>query len=127
MKKIFHVDDDVDVREVVRFALTEQDYNVESFENPIEAFKLMSSLPDSEIPGLVLVDYSMPDLNGIRLIEMAKGLKAFRRTPFVLCSAQGEFVQDEIPSGVILLPKPMELEELLDLARQYIPDSRRRE
>lgn len=127
MKKIFHVDDDVDVREVVRFALTEQDYEVESFENPLDAIRLMSSLSATDIPGLVLVDYSMPGLNGVRFIEKARALKAFEKTPFVLCSAQGEFFHDEIPSEVTLLPKPMELEELLNLVRQHIPDRSRLE
>lgn len=122
MRKIFHVDDDVDVREVVRFALTELDFDVESFGNPLAAFEFMSSLKNTDIPGLVLVDYSMPGLNGIHFIEEARKLKAYEKVPFVLCSAQGEFLPGEIPSDVSLLPKPMELDDLLQLVRRHIPE-----
>jgi CheY-like chemotaxis protein len=125
MRKIFHVDDDVDVREVVCFALTEQDYRVESFGNPLEAIQIMSSHTEAEVPGLILVDYSMPGLNGLSFIDKARKLAAYQRVPFVLCSAQGDFLGSRIPSDVHILPKPMELEDLLALVRRYIPDNLR--
>lgn len=120
MKKIFHVDDDVDVREVVRFALSEQNYQVESFGNPLEAIDIMKDHGATEVAGLVLVDYSMPHLNGLRFIEKARGLKAYEKVPFVLCSAQGEFLADEIPPELLVLPKPMELDDLIELVGKHI-------
>lgn len=123
MRKVFHVDDDLDVREVVQFALSELSYKVESFGNPLEALEAMAHLRGERRPGLVLVDYSMPGLDGLSFIERSRALEQYRDIPFVLCSAQGEFVQGEVPSDILLLPKPMELDDLLGLVRAHIPDA----
>lgn len=119
MIKIFHVDDDVDVREVVRFALSEHEFSVESFGNPMEAIKVMAGHSAAEVPGLVLVDYLMPELNGLGFIERARSLEAYKDVPFILCSARGEFVDEAIPSNLLLLPKPMELEDLIGMVRKH--------
>lgn len=127
MRKVFHVDDDFDLREVVRFALLDQNYSVESFGNPLEAFRIMSTHGSADTPGLVLVDYSMPGLNGLSFIEKMRNLSAYQKVPFVLCSAQGEFMEGEIPSDVFVLPKPMELEDLIALVQKHIPEASRLE
>ncbi len=122
MRKVFHVDDDVDVREVVRYALTEQSYEVVSFGSPLEALEAMT-VDSVEVPGIVLVDYTMPGLNGFNFIEKMRSLKAYQNVPTVLCSAQGEFLDGSIPEDIVLLPKPMDLDELLGLIRKHIPES----
>lgn len=121
-KSVVHIDDDEDVRDVVRFALEESGYQVHTFKDAPLALSYLMNLPAEKGPGIILVDYVMPQMNGVSFIEQLKRDESshLAHLPVALCSAKGEDeVPETLPEGTLLLQKPMELEELLDLVHRH--------
>lgn len=119
-KKIFIIDDDQDVREIMQYALQSEGYKVEVFENAQIAFDVLTDLPPRDFPSLLIVDYMMPVMDGITFIN--KVTKEYPLTigtiPIAFTSAMGELNESvTIPKGVITLQKPMELDELISLVK----------
>lgn len=120
MKKIVVVDDDLDVREVFVFALQNEGFEVTTFENGIEALEGLSVM--SELPGLIIVDYLMPQMDGVTFINEMRKLypDSFGKVPVAVSSALGDHAPElRNVSDIIQMSKPIELDELLRVARKY--------
>ena len=120
MKKIVVIDDDLDVREVFVFALQNEGFKVVTFENGIEALKGLASM--KEMPGLIIVDFLMPEMDGVTFIhEMRKTFpETFAKIPLAVSSALGDHAPElKKVSDIIVLSKPIELEELLRVAKLH--------
>lgn len=122
MKSVYVIDDDMDVRDIIVFALESSGFDVRSFGNGEEAFTALNDSETKDLPGLVLVDYLMPVMDGVAFIESVKSSesKEIKQIALALSSAMGPM--DPVLSklkGIIHLPKPMELEDLLQLAKKH--------
>lgn len=115
-RRVCIIDDDDDVRDVVAFALEQDGFEVHPFENPEEA--LASYEESRELPGFFLLDYYMPKMNGISFIHKLRTdyQDTLGKIPCALSTANHE-LEDKIPSDVMELKKPMDLDQLLDLVR----------
>lgn len=85
-KTILVVDDERDIRELVRYNLTRDGYKVECAQTGEEALRLTRSAA----PDLIVLDLMLPGLDGL---EVCKRLKADRQTasvPIVMLTAKGE-------------------------------------
>lgn len=114
-RKVCVIDDDDDVRDVVTYALEDDGYEVMPFENPEDA---INSLTESgEIPGFILFDYTMPKMTGPEFIEKIRSefKDTLGKIPCALSTANGRV--HDLPSDVMEIPKPMDLDHLLDLVR----------
>lgn len=122
MKPVYVIDDDMDVRDIIVYALESSGFAVHSFSNGEEAFNALKETHTKDLPGLVLVDYLMPVMDGVAFIESVKKSenKEIKDIALALSSAMGPM--DPVLSkieGIIHLPKPMELEDLLQLAKKH--------
>ncbi|MBM4028421.1 MAG: response regulator transcription factor [Planctomycetes bacterium] len=84
--KILVVDDEADIRELVRLNLTREGYEVLDCESGEEAIRLARS----QTPDLIVLDLMLPGMDGL---EVCKKLKADSRTapvPIVILTAKGE-------------------------------------
>lgn len=119
-KTVVVIDDDDDVRDVIVFALENDGLNVIPFENGKEGYLGLTQM--SEMPGLIIVDYLMPEMDGITFIEKLKAEhpETFAKVPIAISSAMGKS-DPELSKleGTILLHKPMELDDLLVIAREH--------
>ena len=105
--RILVCDDDADVRAVVGSSLRDSGYAVWEAECPAHAFEIL----DREQPiDLLVVDYAMPEMNGLAVIDRAlachDGLKA------LLISGHAEVLHAGGATGVPLLAKPFKIAEL---------------
>jgi len=105
--RIVVCDDDTDVRAVVGSSLRDSGYAVWEAESPARAFEIL----EREQPiDLLVVDYAMPEMNGLAVIDRAlachQGLKA------LLISGHAEILHAGVASGVPLLAKPFKVAEL---------------
>lgn len=120
-KTVFLIDDDEDMREVVKFALEDDGFVVHSFDDGQKGFENLSALPRDQFPGLIIVDYLMPKMDGMTFINLVKLTHAstLGHIPVALCSAKdaGEKPVLQLPAGVLQIPKPMELDVLLQIVR----------
>lgn len=82
-RMIWAVDDDRDMREIVRKTLTEDGFQVETFESG----KTMLSRLESGAPDLVVLDVLMPGENGI---EVCREIRKSSDVPVVFLSSRRE-------------------------------------
>jgi two-component system phosphate regulon response regulator PhoB len=86
MATILVVDDEPDIREVIRFALESADFQVLEASHADEARKLLAS----DSPDLILLDWMLPGRSGLELAQQLKQSPKTRDLPIIMVSARGE-------------------------------------
>lgn len=121
MKQIVVIDDDHDVRDVIVFALENDGFSVSSFENGKEGLDALNEMKIESLPGLIIVDYLMPEMDGVTFINQIKNsFPKLANIPVAISSAMGAMNSSIIKDNdIILLHKPMDLDDLLKVARQH--------
>lgn len=82
--RIFSVEDDENIQNVVKIALTNSGYTVDCFR---EASSFFAALED-ETPDLVLLDIMLPDIDGYSIVERLKASLRWNRIPLLILSAK---------------------------------------
>ena len=112
------VDDDADLREAMAMLLEDEGLPSVTAANGQEALdRLRSSAP---LPNLILLDISMPVMNGIEFRAHQLADPRLASIPVVLLSASGR-VAAEAPKLRILetLPKPFRPDALIAVVRRH--------
>ena len=86
MDTILIVDDEPDIRAVIRFALEGAEFRVLEAEHADEARRLMAT----ENPDLILLDWMLPGRSGLELAQQMKQNPKTRTIPIIMVSARGE-------------------------------------
>lgn len=107
MKKIFIVEDDDGIRELVEFLLTTQDYSVQTFPNA----RTFQKTVKEQVPDLFLLDIMLPDGNGLDLCKDLKESNETRDIPVVLMSAHANV--EQLAGANDFIAKPFDVDELL--------------
>lgn len=121
VKKILIIEDDWNFQAMLSAFLCEQGFDVESADNgKIGIKKALCSRPD-----LILMDYSLGDMNGNDAAFWLDHMKGTRTIPVLLLSAMGgdsevaeEFRKSPVCRGV--LSKTLPLAEILDAIKSVI-------
>jgi len=117
---VFVVEDDVSVREALQALILHEGWQAETFVSA-EAFL---SRPRVVVPGCLVLDVSLPDLNGL---ELQKRLAGRNDMPIIFITGCGDVpmtVQAMKAGAVEFLMKPFSDEVLLSAIRQAIDRSR---
>jgi CheY-like chemotaxis protein len=99
------VDDEPDIRETICAILEAEGYCVETACNGLEA---LESLRVGAPPGLVVLDLTMPVMNGYELLEHMQSDRALSAIPVMVVSA----ICDLKPPAVPCLRKPFDIDAL---------------
>lgn len=83
MKKIYVVDDEKDIREIVRSYLEKEGFLVDEFENGEEAL----SAANLGMPDMFIIDIMMPGMSGF---ELCNEIRKKANTPIIIVSARDE-------------------------------------
>lgn len=121
--KILIVDDDHSIIELLKVALGDAGYSVAVGYNGEQGLKKFQT----ENPDLLLVDYKMPDMNGIELISKIKQLNP--RVQSILMTAFGteEVAIEAVRQGINdYLKKPFELDELIKIIETHLEKAPKR-
>ncbi len=115
-KRVLVVDDEVDVQEVVHFALELEGYAVEAAGNGLEALEAI----ERDAPGLVLLDMRMPVMDGQEFARQCR-----RRygdgIPIVVMTAAADAPDRAREMGACgWLGKPFDLDALISLVRRHL-------
>ncbi|MBK1720368.1 phosphate regulon transcriptional regulator PhoB [Thiocystis violacea] len=86
MTTILVVDDEPDIREVMRFALENSEFRVMEAGHADDARKLLSN----ESPDLILLDWMLPGRSGLELAQQLKQNPKTKGVPIIMVSARGE-------------------------------------
>jgi CheY-like chemotaxis protein len=110
------VEDDEDVRETLGMVLETEGYEVVGAANGREA---LDRLGDGSLPCLILTDIMMPVSSGWELIESISRNPRLSQIPVVVLSA-AETRELPAPNRVVaFLPKPTDLNTLIDLVKKH--------
>jgi len=117
--KILIVDDDPDIRDVLKLTLAEENYDVTEASDGEEALKIISSKPFD----LVLLDFKMPKMDGRQVCMKVKKDLLLRHLPIIMVTGKGEISDkvDGIDAGADdYIVKPFEPKELLARIRMIV-------
>jgi len=112
------VEDERDTRMMLVMGLRLQGYQVAHAPNGKVALEMLQSDP---LPSLVLLDRSMPEMDGVELLERMGEDPRLDAVPVVLLSGDEDLVQNpRVERAVKILFKPVSLPRLLQVVRQYL-------
>ncbi len=127
MPKIYCVEDDENIRELIVYALNNNGYEAMGFENSIDFYKMIHT----SMPNLVLLDIMLPGEDGLQILQNLRKNQNTKDIPIIMISAKSsEF--DKI-KGLDLgaddyITKPFGVMELISrikalLRRIYLPNN----
>ncbi len=120
--QVWVIDDDRSIRWVLEKALQQAEMKVTSFENAGAALK---ALPRT-LPDVVITDIRMPGMDGLKLLEMLKS--HYPNLPVIIMTAHSDLdntVAAYQGGAFEYLPKPFDVDEVVDLVRRALERSRR--
>lgn len=123
-KTVLIVDDYNDARELLELFLMTSGYNVVEAENGLEGVeKAIHTSPD-----LIVMDISMPVLDGLNALRQIRQHESLRDTPVVIITAHGrrgiKLYTDNLDllnERTEYLPKPIDLGLLKDVLNRLAP------
>ena len=118
-QRILVVDDDPDIRDVLRLTLEGAGYAVDDCDNGQTAVERARQDP----PDLLIVDYNMPRMNGQQVCESLKKDLLLRHIPIIMLTGQGaitEKVRGLDAGADDYIVKPFEPPELLARVRMIL-------
>jgi CheY-like chemotaxis protein len=116
MNGVLVVDDDADIRETLSVVLERQGFRVVT---AVDGADALQYLQGGELPSLILLDLMMPRMTGeeFRVAQIANNqLKAI---PVVALSGASRLDETAVRLGVEVLPKPIELSQLLKTVSRF--------
>ena len=117
---VLSVDDSPVVQTMLKRSLSDR-YNVILANNGMDALKILNSKRNI---ALVLLDVTMPDIDGIELCRTIRRFKKFQQLPIIMLTAKdGMFdkVKGKFAGSTEYLTKPVDREALLTTIAQYVP------
>jgi CheY-like chemotaxis protein len=107
-RTIVIVDDEETLCEALKDVLEEEGYSVEVATNGVEAMTLVNRMPRP--PGLIILDLSMPWMNGNAVYSALKADPRLANIPVIITTSN----PSSAPRGVPVLKKPVDLVLLLE-------------
>jgi two-component system phosphate regulon response regulator PhoB len=86
MSKILIVEDDPDIRELLRFNLEKAGYTIFLAEDGEKAF----TLARKHVPDIILLDLMLPGVDGLEVCRTLKKDPELQRIPIIMVTAKGE-------------------------------------
>jgi CheY-like chemotaxis protein len=122
---ILLAEDDPDDQELIVHAFTEisGSFNLHIVNDGKEALDFLTSISDSKLPCLIVLDYNMPELNGAQVLQKLTGNKRYQDIPKIILSTSGNptYIQDCLHKGAhAYRVKPDNFHELIVLAKEML-------
>ena len=84
METVYIVEDDINIREIERYALKNSGFEVEEFENGADFFKRL----ENHTPSLVILDIMLPDEDGMSILGKIRSDKKTAKIPVIMVTAK---------------------------------------
>jgi CheY-like chemotaxis protein len=110
MANILVVEDNDDVREMMAVTLELEGHEVSTAVNGRDA---LNKLRAGERPCVILLDLMMPVMNGWEFRRAIETDPILKKVPVVIVSATAELARTTVADAY--LPKPLDIDELLDV------------
>jgi DNA-binding response OmpR family regulator len=117
-KKVLIVDDEPEFVEMIKMRLEANKYEFFTASNGAEAIAMATA----KRPDLMLLDVTMPQMDGFDVLEQLRSTEATRRLPVVMLTARREskfLLRSQDLKACDYLMKPCDQKELLAVVRKY--------
>ncbi|MFA5859092.1 MAG: response regulator [Elusimicrobiota bacterium] len=116
-KKILIIDDEPNILRVATIRLSKAGYEVVTANDGVKGLELAKTVQ----PALILLDLSLPELNGSDVCKLIKMDDKLKHIPVIVLSASAESIKDKALSigADDYVIKPYEPAELLSKIEQY--------
>lgn len=117
MSKIFCVEDDANIRELVLYTLNATGFEAKGFESGTELF---DGIKD-EVPDLVLLDIMLPGMDGMEILEILK--KDYNDLPVIMVTAKSDQIDKikGLDNGADdYITKPFDIMELVSRVKAVL-------
>ncbi len=85
-KKIYIVEDEKDIADIIRHYLKNAGYTVEEFDDGEKALRRIHV----SVPDLLLLDLMLPGMDGLELCRLLRSEPATKKLPIIMLTAKGE-------------------------------------
>ena len=121
-RSILVADDDIEDVELLQEVILskEPDTDVHSVSNGKQVMEYLASCPDDSLPGLIILDYNMPELTGSEVLSQMADEPRYKPIPKLILSTSNAYIhmQECLKNGAteyFVKPNSMrELEEMTD-------------
>ena len=113
-KIIFFVEDDRDIFELIQSHLSSNSYSYRGFNNGNDFFNVLEK--ESQVPGLVLLDIMLPDIDGLEICKRLRRNKETENIPIIMLTARVEEIDKVLGLEIgadDYITKPFSLRELI--------------
>lgn len=117
--KIVCIDDSPAMLETIQGYLGTEGFEVATVENPMESMSTLFSMK----PDLILMDVSMPGINGNRLCEILRRSAVFKKVPIIMVSSNTSVLdkaKSESSGATDYLTKPFTKADLLAIVEEHL-------
>ncbi len=111
------VDDDKFQHKIIGSILKNQDFNLLFANSGVEALEMLQK----KRPGLIIMDFMMPEMNGVEVVQQIKAIPDFSRIPILMMTGKSDkaIVVECLKAGAVgFIVKPIDRELLLDRIKQ---------
>ena len=117
MAKIFVLEDDKDIREVIEWILESEEYKVVSF----DSVKDFMSRDRLELPDLFILDVMLPDGSGLEVCSELRKDSSYNHIPILIMSAHAS-VKQVSGSGEAngFIQKPFDMGNFIETVHTHI-------
>jgi two-component system alkaline phosphatase synthesis response regulator PhoP len=116
MKKIFVIDDEKDIQEIIKINLRAEGYDVRSFSSAEEALNGLGNVS----PDLFILDIMMPGIDGYEFCRRVRAADAWKNIPIIFLSAKSDELDRVLGlelGGDDYMTKPFSVKELRSRVR----------
>ncbi len=123
MNRVFCVEDDSGIRELIEYTLSSTGFEVQCFENGACFFEAL----ESSLPDIVLLDIMLPDIDGMEILRTLRSDKRYDSIPAILLTAKSERMDKikGLDSGADdYITKPFDVLELISRIKAVLRRTR---
>ena len=121
MSMIMVVDDDANIRAILKYRFEKEDFTVRLAKNGIDALEQIGR----EAPDLVILDLMMPKMNGFELLSHLRENPQTVSTPVIVLTALRRthfYVRTHELRALSLIEKPFSPRHLIEEVRKHLDD-----
>lgn len=117
--RIYVVEDNPSIREIITYLLTEELYDVQAFPNSADFWKKMQEVK----PDMIILDIMLPDENGIDICNKLKQSAKTHFIPVMMMSANNHLNAVKAKCAAEdFINKPFDLNDFADRVERYLPN-----
>jgi DNA-binding response OmpR family regulator len=115
-KTILVVDDDADLRAILKFALEDEGFHFDSADDGLSALRKVRERP----PDLVILDLNMPRMGGEQFLYAWRAGVETPGVPVIVVTATSDALRPTDLGVAAVVPKPFDVEQLLACVKDLL-------